>query len=120
MTCFTEAQWKRLNTLLDEQQGRLRRQLAAIISKARPPQSVEPVEAAELAALETSERTEDVMQTHYQRELAKVEGARSRMLKHQYGVCVDCGASIPFLRLQAQPTALRCLTCQAARERRWA
>ena len=30
--------------------------------------------------------------------------------------CVDCGAVIPFDRLQLQPQALRCTDCQAAQE----
>ncbi|WP_204350221.1 TraR/DksA family transcriptional regulator [Klebsiella pneumoniae] len=42
------------------------------------------------------------------------------MQQHSYGICVDCGEAIPFLRLQAQPTAMRCLPCQTACERHWA
>ncbi|WP_343661962.1 TraR/DksA family transcriptional regulator, partial [Ralstonia sp.] len=49
-----------------------------------------------------------------------LNAARERMEQHSYGICVDCGEAIPFLRLQAQPTAMRCLPCQTARERHWA
>ena len=35
-----------------------------------------------------------------------------------YGSCADCGAAIPTARLRAQPAALTCVVCQAARERR--
>lgn len=34
----------------------------------------------------------------------------------RYGACADCGESIPVERLLAQPTALRCVRCQALTE----
>ena len=34
-----------------------------------------------------------------------------------YGVCSDCGEPIPLARLQATPSAARCIDCQQARER---
>lgn len=36
----------------------------------------------------------------------------------RYGSCADCGAQIPFDRLQAEPWALRCVACQAQHEGR--
>ncbi|CAJ0779549.1 RNA polymerase-binding transcription factor DksA [Ralstonia condita] len=120
MTHLTDAQWKQLNALLDEHESRVRRQLAGVISSAPPPMAAEPFEDADLAAQETSELAGDVMLAHYRQELADIEASRKRMREHRYGVCVDCGDAIPFLRLQAQPTAERCVACQAARERHWA
>jgi DnaK suppressor protein len=35
-----------------------------------------------------------------------------RIATGQYGVCIDCETNIPFERLNAYPTAKRCLTCQ--------
>jgi RNA polymerase-binding transcription factor DksA len=32
-------------------------------------------------------------------------------------VCVDCGASVGYERLEAYPTAKRCLACQQAHEK---
>ncbi len=34
-----------------------------------------------------------------------------------YGDCADCGEPIPFARLRAEPWALRCVDCEARRER---
>lgn len=34
----------------------------------------------------------------------------------RYGLCADCDAEIPFDRLQVEPWALRCVTCQTAAE----
>jgi RNA polymerase-binding protein DksA len=35
----------------------------------------------------------------------------------RYGVCADCGGPIPYARLEAYPTASRCIDCQAEYER---
>jgi RNA polymerase-binding protein DksA len=51
------------------------------------------------------------------RELRAVEAAAARLHTPDYGVCDDCGGEIPYARLDAQPTATRCLACQARRER---
>ena len=50
-------------------------------------------------------------------ELAEVEAAIARLADGSYGECADCGCEIPFQRLQAQPTALRCVPCQARHEK---
>ncbi|MGD9601727.1 MAG: TraR/DksA family transcriptional regulator [Gammaproteobacteria bacterium] len=50
-------------------------------------------------------------------ELAALERARERLRAGSYGTCADCGTAIPLARLRAQPSALRCLTCQNAAER---
>jgi len=39
-----------------------------------------------------------------------------RLRAGEYGDCSDCGATIPFDRLKAQPSALRCVACQQRRE----
>jgi DnaK suppressor protein len=49
-----------------------------------------------------------------------VEAAFQRMRSGEYGVCIDCGDDIPFNRLQAYPTAKRCIVCQEKREREYA
>jgi RNA polymerase-binding transcription factor DksA len=52
-----------------------------------------------------------------QEELMAIDAARGRMVDRSYGECVDCGCEIPFERLRAQPTALRCVPCQARYEK---
>ncbi len=51
-------------------------------------------------------------------ELADVELALERLQAGRYGSCVDCGAQIPEARLDAYPTAKRCLPCQQKHEQR--
>ena len=50
------------------------------------------------------------------RELRAMEAAAARLKTPDFGVCADCGAAIPFARLQAAPAATRCVPCQARRE----
>lgn len=53
----------------------------------------------------------------YLSELGEVEAARARIAQGTYGVCADCSEPIEPKRLDAQPTARRCLACQERRER---
>ncbi|HCZ9100906.1 TPA: TraR/DksA family transcriptional regulator [Klebsiella michiganensis] len=41
---------------------------------------------------------------------------RVKELPENYGFCNDCGAAIMAGRLQAQPYAATCITCQTIRE----
>jgi RNA polymerase-binding protein DksA len=50
-------------------------------------------------------------------ELRDVELALQRIREGSYGTCVQCGADIEFERLNAQPTALRCVECQTQFEK---
>ena len=48
-----------------------------------------------------------------------IEAAFQRIKEGTYGVCVDCGDDVAFNRLQAYPTAKRCIVCQEKREREY-
>ncbi len=50
-------------------------------------------------------------------EIKDIDAALARMHSGDYGLCIDCGAPIPYARLQAYPTAKRCEPCQRKRER---
>lgn len=51
-------------------------------------------------------------------ELRDIDAALHRLDDGSYGVCNDCGITIPLERLKAQPTAERCIDCQERHERR--
>jgi DnaK suppressor protein len=53
-------------------------------------------------------------------ELQQIETALRRMDEGTYGECISCGTDIEFARLEAQPTALRCLECQSQYEKTYA
>ena len=50
-------------------------------------------------------------------ELRRIDGALARINEGSYGLCESCGQEIPEARLQAEPTALRCVRCQELYER---
>lgn len=49
-------------------------------------------------------------------ELSAIDAALRRIATGEYGQCSDCGVDIPVARLHANPTALRCVTCQDKNE----
>jgi RNA polymerase-binding protein DksA len=53
---------------------------------------------------------------HHVDEISGIQAALSRVDSGTYGLCVDCGESIGFQRLQAYPSANRCLACQSKAE----
>ncbi len=65
-----------------------------------------------LADLDIATVTRDVA------ELSDVEAALVRADDGSYGTCVDCGEQIGWPRLNAQPTAERCIACQEKVEQR--
>jgi DnaK suppressor protein len=50
-------------------------------------------------------------------ELRRIDGALKRLADATYGSCIHCGKEIPLPRLQAEPTAVRCVDCQDLYER---
>ena len=50
-------------------------------------------------------------------ELRDIDAALQRMDKGEYGQCEQCGADIDYARLEVQPTATRCVACQAQYEK---
>lgn len=50
-------------------------------------------------------------------ELDEIEAAQARLETGGFGVCEDCGGTIPLPRLRAVPWARHCLGCQAKDER---
>ncbi len=51
-------------------------------------------------------------------EMSEVNEALKRIIDGTYGICVDCGEKIPEARLEAKPTAIRCVACQDKFEQR--
>ena len=66
-----------------------------------------------------SERNDEfAMNEHETAELGDIEAALKRMDAGTYGQCTDCGVTIPPARLNAYPTAKRCIDCQTVAEQR--
>jgi DnaK suppressor protein len=66
-----------------------------------------------------SERDDEfAMNEHETAELGDIEAALGRMDAGSYGQCNDCGVTIAPARLNAYPTAKRCIDCQTVAEQR--
>ncbi len=50
-------------------------------------------------------------------EVRDIAAAEQRIAVGRYGLCIDCEEAIRYKRLDAYPTAKRCLTCQVHREK---
>lgn len=53
-------------------------------------------------------------------EVRDIDAAMRRIADRTYGSCIDCGDPIDSARLEAYPTAKRCLTCQRGHELKFA
>jgi RNA polymerase-binding transcription factor len=105
---------ERARDLRGEIAASLRRSgLDAVVRLANHLEEIDDDAVADLeSSIEIAEIERDV------RELREVEGALKRLHEPEYGVCVDCGADIPFSRLSASPSATRCIACQRGVEER--
>jgi len=92
---ITRQQREALRRLLEARTTVLRDEIAA---DARENLNAEP----EMAALQRDRE-----------ELRDVEDALARLQGPGYGLCGDCGDPIPLPRLEANPAAKRCSSCQS-------
>jgi len=53
-------------------------------------------------------------------EVRDIESTLKRIDAGECGSCSGCGADIPFARLLAYPTAMRCVSCQSTHEHTYA
>ena len=66
-----------------------------------------------------SERNDEfAMNEHETAELGDIEATLARMDGGTYGQCTDCGMTIAPARLNAYPSAKRCIDCQTVAEQR--
>jgi DnaK suppressor protein len=70
------------------------------------------------AQIRSERQTEFAINEHETAELGDIEAALERLDAGTYGQCTDCGVTIPPARLNAYPTAKRCIDCQTQKEQR--
>jgi DnaK suppressor protein len=68
------------------------------------------------AQIRTERETEFAMNEHETAELGDIQAALERIEAGTYGHCTNCDAAIPPARLNAYPTAKRCIDCQTVVE----
>jgi RNA polymerase-binding transcription factor DksA len=98
---FTDDIARRLKSRLAELEVALRH------AEAEPLDADFAEQANQLEDLETDE----ALDAAHVKEARAISAALARIADGSYGTCVNCGAEIPQARLEAQPTAARCIAC---------
>lgn len=120
MSPLTATQVDTLRHLLDEREKLLQGEVRAVGDadiEGTGPLDTEVEDAAEVGQVRFQAGMAHVDKQRDKEELMAIAAARERMADGSYGGCTDCGRVIPFERLQAQPTAARCIPCQEAYEK---
>ena len=120
MRPLRDTQLDTIKQLLDKREATLRSEVrAANAAAAERPEAVgrDVGDAVDQGDGRVQDGLAHVDKLRDQEELMAIDAARGRMAEGSYGECVDCGCEIPFERLRAQPTALRCVPCQARFEK---
>ena len=120
MTALSDAELAILRAKLDAREAELRAQVRDVNEEAEEAPSRTPRndvgdlgdqgEALIRGAVRHAEKERDQM------ELRQIADARERIDLGTYGTCVDCGADIPFARLEVLPFSDRCVSCQEVYE----
>lgn len=121
MHYFTIEQRETLQRRLDQHAAELREAIATALRATGNEQAaglanhLEEIDDQPVADLESA--IEIAALEREVRELRGVESARRRLHEPDFGLCEDCEAEIPYARLSANPTAIRCISCQTQHER---
>ncbi|MFO0938173.1 MAG: TraR/DksA family transcriptional regulator [Gemmataceae bacterium] len=106
----------RLNKTLIARRNELRKRLGTEYRTLRVA-SDEAGDVADIAFGSTGVEIDSTLAGFEAKELAQVERAILRLKQGRYGVCEGCACKIPVARLDAQPTASLCISCQRDVER---
>lgn len=121
-----------MSSLNDEQRAHLAERIAG--RKARLDEEIRRVlarsgneryadlvgEAGDAGDASAASLLRDVTEAEVVRDVGEVRdivAAEHRLATGRYGACIDCGVDIAYRRLEAYPTAKRCLECQQRREK---
>jgi len=111
MRYLTIEQREALQEALEQRIAQLRGEIAGGLPLTSPGEQTGDEAAADL---ETSLEASELERVTSQVKEALI--ALDRLHDPAYGVCGNCGADIPYVRLLANPTATRCVACQQQRE----
>lgn len=94
----------------------LRNQLGGAISRAESAAVALGNASDDQAQANTERELTFALEERESAELVEIDAALKRIADGSFGLCVDCGVSIPAARLHASPTAMRCIDCQTKAE----
>ena len=106
-------QYARIRDQLIAKQTELARRLERLKENLTAGRSADSQEQAQ--ELENAEVV-DALGNEARTEVSKIARALDQIKNNTYGICIDCGETIPMARLEAQPFADRCIRCATAAE----
>jgi DnaK suppressor protein len=107
---------ERLQTLRAELLAQVHLQRGGEISRSEAAANVRSVEPGDWAHTDAEQDLSVALEERELAELNNIERAQKALADGSYGECVACGADIGLTRLQAVPTAMRCIACQTQLE----
>ena len=75
-------------------------------------------DSVDLASDEGAFKKMEALNAMDAKRLMQVENALKRISENKYGICLKCGKKIPEDRLRAMPSAVLCIDCKNAEEKR--
>ena len=106
-------QYAQIHDQLLAKQAELTRRLERLKENLTAGRSADSQEQAQ--ELENAEVV-DALGNEARTEISKIAKALDQIKNETYGICVDCGETIPMARLVAHPFADRCIRCATATE----
>ncbi len=122
MSPLTREQLSALGARLEDRHRALLRETRDELERAEARQYAEtagrgPVDEGDQSVDDELADLSLAMTNRHVREIREIEAAKARIDDGSYGICIDCGREIGYERLLAQPTAVRCHSCQEQWER---
>jgi DnaK suppressor protein len=117
---LTQGQRALLESALVRRQHELDRQLVEHqggLSRAEHAREVLAQDSDDISHREAERELDMAISDRELGELGAVSAALRRLQDGRFGQCADCGEEIAFDRLKIEPWALRCVSCEAVRER---
>lgn len=100
----------------------LRKQLeeerAQLLARAIPPPEPAKGDEADMAAMHQAREQAHWLEKDQKQRLAEIDKVLARIAAGKYGICDNCGKSIPPERLEAKPQATLCIECQSKVEKK--
>jgi DnaK suppressor protein len=96
--------------------ARLRAQRGGQVSRAEAAAQARDQQSDDWAKADAERDLTVALEERESAELVAIDEALQRLSDGSFGLCVDCGVSIPTARLHANPTAMRCVACQDKQE----
>lgn len=122
MHSLSDEQIRYLGETMDERFEREMEEIAAVAARARDERAQEqlagrPADQLDAALAEMALAADYAVIRQDVQDVRDIIAARRRLASGEYGICGVCGKDIAYRRLQAYPTAKRCIDCQRLYER---